>query len=145
MLLLLYGSRACRSVDPSLRTWFWSVLCDVLCGWGKPNHTIVVHDGMYWLCTRDMGCFRVKASHQPVVKPDAVYRIEVTNPDEGPWHRGEKFTHFASILMAIGLLPPGMRCMNCVTATAGLIGVHARLRNAHDLIRQIERVTCRPE
>ncbi len=142
VLLLLYGSRACRSADPSLRVWFDSVLCDLLCGWGKPNHAVVLHDGMYWLCTRKVGCVRVRADRPPAVKPDVVYRIEVTNPDEGPWRRGEKFTRFASILMSIGLLPPGMRCMNCVTATAGLIGIHARLRNASDLIRQIERLTC---
>jgi len=145
VLVLLYDARVCRSNDltrpHTLADEFWSLVCDLVCGFGRPNHAVAVYDGWYYLCTRVTGCVRFPAAEKPLIAPNRSYRVWTTNPDTGPWDRREKFTLCASILSGLGLLPPHMRCMNCVQAMAQLVGIHTpRLRTVASLEREIEKV-----
>ncbi len=139
--MLLYDGRGCRFADRGWRNRFWLFCNDVSCGWGKPNHVCAIYDGWYYLCTKRQGCVRLPAVARPLVEPVAVYAVDVRDPDTGPWDRHERFTVGRSIISAMGLLPPTMRCMNCVQAIATLIGIHTpRLRTVAGLRREIERV-----
>lgn len=140
MRVLLFGSRAFRSIDRSFHTKFWNFVTDVIHGWGKPNHCMALYDGVYWLCTIKHGCIRFTATHGPLIEPAVIYEVQVMNPDIGPWVREESLTLPATILDSIGLLPPGIRCTNCVTVTAGLVGIHGRIRTASSLANAIEKV-----